>query len=152
MPRGSTIAVIHGPNLNLLGQRESTIYGNVTLEAINARLQTRAESLGAQLSMYQSNHEGALVDHIQSLVGRCSGIIINAGALTHTSVALRDALLAASIPFVEVHISNVYARESFRHTSYLAPVARGVIVGFGALSYELALEALLRPATPPETQ
>jgi 3-dehydroquinate dehydratase II len=129
--------------LNLLGTREPKIYGTTTLQQIDQNLRDLATDLGAQVSCFQSAREGALVEHIHSLRGRCDGIIINAAGYTHTSVALRDALIGVGIPFVEVHLSNVYARESFRHTSLLADVAKGVIVGFGALSYELALGALL---------
>ena len=141
--RGRRIAVVNGPNLNLLGTRETRVYGSTTLSQIEQRLRDLANDLGAQVSCFQSAREGALIEHIHSLRGRCDGIIINAAGYSHTSIALRDALLAVGIPFVEVHISNVYARESFRHTSVLADVARGVIVGFGPLGYELALGALL---------
>lgn len=137
------IAVIHGPNLNLLGQREPALYGNDTLDTLNASLEALAETLEVTLSTFQSNCEGALIDHIQGLRGRCQGIVINAASLTHTSVGLRDALVATEVPFVEVHLSNVYAREPFRHRSYLADVARGVVCGFGPQSYALALRALV---------
>ena len=136
------LAVIHGPNLNLLGTREPEIYGTETLAQINQRLTDKARELGASLSTFQSNHEGELVDHIQNLVGNCDGIVINAAAYTHTSIALRDALVATKLPFVEVHLSNTYRREDFRQRSLLADVAQGVIVGFGSRSYELGLLAL----------
>src|SRR5690606_19638350 len=133
------ILVLHGPNLNLLGTREPEVYGRHTLADINQRLQEVATEAGAQCSTYQSNHEGALADRIH--VAREDGtdfIIINAAAYTHTSVALRDALTAVQIPFVEVHISNVHKRESFRHRSYLADAALGVIAGLGPYGYEAA--------------
>lgn len=142
--RPRRIAVVNGPNLNLLGQREPRVYGSTTLDEINGRLRELAAELGAEVSFFQSNHEGALVDHVQSLRGVCDGAIVNAGGYTHTSVALRDALVASEVPFVEVHLSNVFAREEFRHRSMLSAVARGVIVGLGPLSYELALGALLQ--------
>jgi len=137
------LLVLHGPNLNLLGLREPGLYGSRSLEQINTDLTTRAQALGAQLECFQSNHEGALVDRIQAARGQCAGLLINAGAYTHTSIALRDALLAVAIPFVEVHLSNVHAREPFRHHSYLADRALGVICGFGPTSYSLALEGLV---------
>jgi len=135
--------VLHGPNLNLLGLREPGLYGSRSLDQINAALAARAQALGAELDCFQSNHEGALVDRIQAARGQCEGLLINAGAYTHTSIALRDALLAVAIPFVEVHLSNVHARETFRHHSYLADKALGVICGFGPASYSLALEGLV---------
>ncbi len=137
-----SILVIHGPNLNLLGVREPGIYGSVTLEAINRLLTEKAVSLDFSLSVIQSNHEGTLVDAIQGALGQHQGILINAGAYTHTSIAIRDALSAVNIPTVEVHLSNIYQRESFRHHSYIAPIAIGQISGFGANSYLLGLDAL----------
>ena len=137
------LLVLHGPNLNLLGIREPGLYGTASLAAIDGDLQARARGLGVGLDCFQSNHEGSLVDRIQEAAGRCQGILINAGAYTHTSVALRDALLAVAIPFVEVHLSNTHAREPFRHRSLLADRAVGVICGFGALSYRLGLEGLV---------
>ena len=136
------ILVIHGPNLNLLCQREPEIYGTLTLEAVTAALQQTAAELGCLLSSFQSNSEGALVDAIQGAIGCYDGILINPAAYTHTSVALRDALAAPGIPFVEVHLSNIHRREPFRHHSYLAPLAVGQICGFGLDSYLLGLRAL----------
>ena len=134
------ILVLHGPNLNLLGTREPHVYGHTTLDALNAGLVELARSLGSTLTAFQSNHEGALVDRIQA--ARQDGtdfVIINAGAFTHTSVAIRDALAGVAIPFVEVHISNVYKREAFRHHSYLSDLAQGVVAGLGPLGYEAAV-------------
>ena len=136
------ILVINGPNLNLLGSREPGLYGTETLEAINARLGSLAESLGAEADFLQSNHEGALVDAIQGLAGRYDGAVLNAGAYTHTSLALRDAVLASPVPVVEVHLTNPAAREEFRKSSLLSGACRGLIAGFGAASYELALRHL----------
>jgi 3-dehydroquinate dehydratase-2 len=136
----TTILVLHGPNLNLLGTREPGIYGADTLDTINMRLRGLALDGGFGLDVLQSNHEGALVDRVQAAAADGTGfIIINPAAFTHTSVALRDALLAVKIPFVEVHLSNVHARESFRHHSYFSDIAVGVIAGLGAQGYELAL-------------
>lgn len=134
------ILVLHGPNLNLLGQREPEIYGSLTLAQIDERLSALAGQLGASLSTFQSNHEGALVDRIQA--ARTDGtayIVINAGAYTHTSVAIRDALAGVAIPFIEVHLSNVYKREPFRHHSYLSDLAVAVIAGLGPEGYEAAV-------------
>jgi 3-dehydroquinate dehydratase-2 len=138
-----SVLVLHGPNLNLLGQREPGIYGSTTLAEIDTLLVEQASHLDVKLSCLQSNHEGELVDAIQSAWGRDRGILINAGAYTHTSVAIRDALAAVNIPTVEVHLSNIYRRESFRHHSYIAPIAIGQISGFGAESYLLGLQALV---------
>lgn len=138
------ILVLHGPNLNMLGTREPSVYGRQTLTDINQNLQHVAASAGAQCTTFQSNHEGELVDRIQAAhADGTDFIVINAGAYTHTSVALRDALSAVSIPFVEVHLSNVHKRETFRHHSYLSDVAQGVIVGLGAYGYEAALRYAL---------
>lgn len=132
--------VLHGPNLNLLGQREPALYGDASLPQINRRLQAAARAGGARLSVFQSNDEAALIDRIQQAPGaRVDFIIINPAAFTHTSVALRDALAAVAIPFVEVHLSNVHAREAFRRHSYFSDLARGVVSGLGAYGYEAAL-------------
>jgi 3-dehydroquinate dehydratase-2 len=138
-----SLLILHGPNLNLLGKREPHIYGSVTLEEINHFLVKEAERLGATVVCLQSNHEGILVDQIQEALGKYHGIIINAGAYTHTSVAIRDAIAAVKIPTVEVHLSNIYQRENFRHHSYIAPIAIGQISGFGPNSYRLGLQALI---------
>ncbi|MEB3270824.1 MAG: type II 3-dehydroquinate dehydratase [Synechococcus sp.] len=137
------LLLLNGPNLNLLGKREPGLYGTATLADIETDLQLRAEALNCLLECFQSNHEGALIDRIQAAQGGTDGILINAGAYTHTSIALRDALLAVAIPYVELHLSNVHAREPFRHHSCLADRAVGVIAGFGANSYRLALEGLV---------
>ena len=139
----TNILVLHGPNLNLLGRREPGIYGSVTLAEINSRLVQEGGILNCKVVVLQSNHEGVLVDAIHDALGKYQGIIINAGAYTHTSIALRDALAASAIPVVEVHLSNIYQRESFRHHSYIAPIAVGQISGFGAESYHLGLQALV---------
>ncbi|HLO87779.1 MAG TPA: type II 3-dehydroquinate dehydratase [Nostocaceae cyanobacterium] len=138
-----SILVLHGPNLNLLGQREPGIYGSLTLAEINRFLAEEATKLEAQVVAVQSNHEGVLVDKIHEALGQHQGILINAGAYTHTSVALRDAIAAVKLPTVEVHLSNIYRREDFRHHSYIAPVVIGQISGFGAQSYLLGLQALV---------
>ena len=138
------IQVIHGPNLDLLGTREPEIYGATTLEEIDAALAETAKERGAEVECFQSNHEGVLVDRIQAARERNSGIVINAGAYTHTSVALLDALNAAELPAVEVHISNIYKREAFRHRPDISPAAVGVIAGLGSQGYLLALQALAR--------
>jgi 3-dehydroquinate dehydratase-2 len=137
------IAVVHGPNLNLLGTREPQVYGRVTLAQVDAGLAALAEELGAEAEFFQSNHEGALVDHVQAAAARVDGFVVNAGAYTHTSIALGDALAGVARPYVEVHVSNVFARERFRHRSYLAGRAVGVISGFGPNSYLLGLRALV---------
>ena len=133
--------MLHGPNLNLVGTREPTIYGRTTLADIDAQLLQLATELGVTVTTFQSNSEGQLVDRIQAARGSTAAIVINAGAYTHTSVALRDALLAAELPVVEVHLSNTYKREAFRHRSLIADIAVGQVVGFGADSYLLGLRA-----------
>jgi 3-dehydroquinate dehydratase II len=138
------ILVLHGPNLNLLGKREPGIYGSSTLDDITAQLEAESIHLSAAISTLQSNHEGILVDAIHAALGVQDGILINAGAYTHTSVALRDALAGVAIPTVEVHLSNIYRREEFRHHSYIAPIALGQISGFGPASYRLGLLALVQ--------
>ncbi len=138
-----SVLVLHGPNLNLLGQREPGIYGASTLEDINRDLDSLATELGIAVDALQSNHEGLLVDAIQGASQKHQGILINAAAYTHTSVALRDAIAAVNIPTVEVHLSNIYKRETFRHHSYIAPVVVGQISGFGPDSYSLGLRALV---------
>ncbi len=138
----SKIVVIHGPNLNMLGIREPDIYGAVTLTNIELRLTVLATTLNIHLEFYQSNHEGAIIDRIQACFGVADGIIINPGAFTHYSYALRDAISSVSIPTIEVHLSNIHKREQFRQTSVTAPVAVGQISGFGAYSYELGLMAI----------
>jgi len=138
--------VLHGPNLNLLGAREPEIYGYDSLQDIDARLAALAEAQGHQLECLQSNAEHVLVERIQAARGRAACAIINPGAFTHTSIALRDAFLAAELPFIEVHLSNIHARESFRRTSYLSDIAQGVITGLGARGYEFALQAVMAAA------
>ncbi|HML34314.1 type II 3-dehydroquinate dehydratase [Sporomusa sphaeroides] len=135
------ILVLHGPNLNFLGKREPDIYGATTLEDINTMLQERAEGLGLELTVIQTNHEGVMIDAIQQAQGQYACIIINPAAFTHYSIAVRDALAAVSVPAIEVHLSNIYRREEFRHHSVVSPIAVGQIAGFGANSYLLALEA-----------
>jgi 3-dehydroquinate dehydratase II len=142
------LEVIHGPNLNLLGEREPGLYGPLRLEDVDAAIRAEAAELGVEVGIYQSNHEGALVDRIQETGRTAAGYVVNAAAYTHTSVALRDALMAVGRPFVEVHLSNVYARESFRRKSLLAPVALATVGGFGALSYTLALRGLVGHLEP----
>ncbi len=137
------IAIVHGANLRMLGRREPEVYGSDTLEDIDRRIRTLAEELGAEVEIFQSNSEGAILDYLEEAAPRIDGVLINPGAFTHTSVALRDALAGIERPFVEVHLSNPAARESFRHRSYLAPVAAGVVAGFRAESYLLALRGLL---------
>ncbi|HMO58944.1 MAG TPA: type II 3-dehydroquinate dehydratase [Roseiflexaceae bacterium] len=138
------ILVLHGPNLNMLGRREPEIYGHTTLAQINEALQHAAQAAGVQLLILQSNHEGALIDFLQAEGWDAAGIIINPGALTHYGLALRDALASLSAPIVEIHLSNVYQREAFRHTSVVAPVAAGQIAGLGWHGYLLALQWLIQ--------
>lgn len=137
------IGVLHGPNLNTLGQREPEVYGSTTLAAIDAMIVESASAAGAEVTSFQSNLEGALVDWIQAEASQVTGWVVNAAGFTHSSVALRDALVASGHPFVEVHISNVFAREEFRHHSVLADVALGVVTGFGPESYVLGMRGLL---------
>lgn len=136
------IYVLNGPNLNLLGQRQPHLYGAATLGDIETRLRDRASVLGLAVEFRQSNHEGVLIDWVQEARLKAAGIIINAGGLTHSSVALMDALLAADLPIIEVHLTNIYRREAFRHHSYVSHAATGIICGLGAQGYELALDAL----------
>jgi len=138
------ILVVHGPNLNLLGKREPHIYGNVTLDEINGRLKALAAELGVEVSFFQSNHEGELVQKVQDSMGECQAMVINPGAYTHTSVALRDAIASTGILTVEVHLSNIYRREEFRQHSYISGVAAGQITGFGPESYLLGLRAAIQ--------
>lgn len=138
-----SILVLQGPNLNLLGTREPEIYGRDTLDDIHARLRVQAQAAGAAVDTFQSNHEGALIDRIHAARGNVDFIIINPGAFTHTSVAIRDALSGVAIPFIEVHLSNVHRREPFRHHSYFSDVAVGTIVGLGVRGYALAMDYAL---------
>jgi len=137
------ILIIHGPNLNMLGKREPEIYGATTLEEINAALTAKAKELGAEVTFFQSNSEGEIVSSIQDSMSKVDGIVINPGAYTHTSVAIRDAILSSGLPVVEVHISNIYKREDFRQQSFVSGVALGVISGFGVNSYSLGLSGLI---------
>ncbi len=145
-----TILLINGPNLNTLGTREPAIYGSVTLGQIFTMLQRRGQELDATVESFQSNHEGAIIDFIQQKAGQADGIIINPGALSHYSIALRDTLAAVKAPVIEVHLSNIYAREEFRHQSLMAPVCKGHIVGMGWRGYLLAFEGLVELAREQE--
>jgi 3-dehydroquinate dehydratase-2 len=142
------IYVLNGPNLNLLGTREPEVYGKETLDDLRQRCERKAQSLGFLVEFRQSNVEGELVTWIQEARTEASGLIVNAGALTHTSIAMLDALLACQVPSVEVHLSNIFAREPFRHRSYISKAAKGVICGFGGLGYEFAIEALAATISP----
>ncbi len=137
------IAVLNGPNLNLLGQREPEVYGRTTLGEIETMVREAARPLGAEIEWFQTNHEGALVDAVQGLRGRVDGALVNAAAFTHSSLSLRDAMLAVKVPFVELHLSNIFAREPERRHSVIADLAVGLVTGFGAQSYLLALQALV---------
>lgn len=150
--RSSCIAIINGPNLNMLGKREIGIYGGKTLEQINGEIREEASKCQISLDFFQSNVEGFLVDYIHGCVGKMAGIVINAGAYTHYSIALRDAIAAVKLPAIEVHISNIYKRESFRHVSFIAPVCVGQICGFGSYGYILGLHALLEVLAERDSQ
>ena len=141
MPTPPVIFVLNGPNLNLLGSREPRIYGTQSLDDVRTALEERAKGLGVKLDFRQSNHEGELVDWLQEAMAKASAVILNAGGYSHTSIAIRDAAAALQVPVIEVHVSNVYAREHFRRQSFVAQVARGSIVGLGPLGYVLALDA-----------
>jgi 3-dehydroquinate dehydratase-2 len=138
----TSIQILNGPNLNLLGTRQPDVYGKTTLADVHAMCSDKAKSLGFDIAFDQSNHEGALIDLIHAAKGKHAAIILNAGAYTHTSIALMDAIASVELPVVEVHLSNIHAREEFRHRSYIAPVALGQICGFGATGYLMALDAL----------
>ncbi|WP_138923276.1 type II 3-dehydroquinate dehydratase [Sulfitobacter sp. BSw21498] len=138
----TSILILNGPNLNLLGTRQPDVYGKTTLADVHAICSDKAKSLGFDIAFEQSNHEGALIDLIHAAKGKHAAIILNAGAYTHTSIALMDAIASVELPVVEVHLSNIHAREEFRHRSYIAPVALGQICGFGATGYLMALDAL----------
>ncbi|WP_019143778.1 type II 3-dehydroquinate dehydratase [Aeromicrobium massiliense] len=151
----TVVHVLNGPNLNLLGKREPAVYGHATLADVEQRCRAFAGELGLELDFRQSNHEGELVTWlhecgVEVAAGRSVGVVLNAGAYTHTSVALRDAVVGAEVPMIEVHLTNVHAREEFRHRSYLSGVARGVVVGLGPLGYDLAIRALHDAARPAE--
>lgn len=144
----TSLLILNGPNLNLLGTRQPEVYGSTTLADIETMCRHKAEVLGIDVAFLQSNHEGALIDAIHAAKGAHHGIILNAGAYTHTSVALMDALASVELPTIELHLSNVHAREEFRHTSYIAKVALGIICGFGSNGYVLAMEAMHRHLDP----
>ena len=137
------ILILHGPNLNLLGTREPEVYGSMTLDGINQKMIALGKELGAEVTCLQSNHEGALIDALHDARTWASGVVFNPGGYTHTSVALRDAISAIVIPVIEVHLSNVYAREEFRHTTFISAVCKGKVTGFGRRSYELGLRGLV---------
>lgn len=144
MENNPKILVIHGPNLNMLGKREPDLYGKTTLAEINTNLKELGHRLGLAVETFQSNHEGAIVEKIQQAMGTCKGVIINPAAYTHTSVAIRDALLLLDIPVIEIHISNIFKRESFRHKSMITDIVTARISGFGVYGYNLALEGIAR--------
>ncbi len=144
MEKQARVLVIHGPNLNMLGRREPGIYGSDTLADIDARLAEEGRHLGLHVETFQSNHEGAIVDRIQEALGSCDGILINPAAYTHTSVAIRDALLVLSVPVIEVHLSNIHKREKFRRKSLVSDIAHATLAGFGAQGYLLALQGLAK--------
>lgn len=138
------LLILNGPNLNLLGTRQPEVYGPTTLADIEAMCMAHAEALGITVTFAQSNHEGVMIDHLHAARDTCAGVILNAGAFTHTSVALMDAISSIQVPVIELHLSNIHAREAFRHKSYIAPVAVGQICGFGAAGYPLAMDAMIR--------
>ena len=138
------IQIINGPNLNMLGKREPAVYGKTTLDQINSELKTQGENLNVSIEIFQSNHEGKIVEKIQNVFKTCEGIIINPAGYTHTSIAIRDALLLHDIPIIEVHLSNIYKRETFRHKSMTADIVTGQIAGFGAYGYTMALNAMIK--------
>ena len=142
--KGPRILAVHGPNLNLLGRRDTDVYGKSTLAEINAALRAEAKKLGAEITVFQSNAEGTILDRLHAAIGKFDGLLINPAGLTHTSVSLRDAIEALGFPAVEVHLSNIFRREAFRHTSFMSPVCVGTIAGFGLDSYLLGLAALVR--------
>lgn len=137
------ILLLHGPNLNILGKRRPEIYGRTSMKQINDMVRARADSLGCELTIYQSNHEGVLIDNLQQHIGECDGVVVNPGALTHYGLSLRDALEAMETPVVEVHLSNIHAREEWRRSSVVSPIALGQVVGFGPRGYVAALELLV---------
>ena len=138
------ILVIHGPNLNMLGKREPETYGHTTLDEVNAELQIQGQSLGLTVETFQSNHEGEIIDRIQQAMGTCAGLIINPAAYTHTSIAIRDALLLLDVPIIEVHISDISKRESFRHTSMITDISAAQLMGHGVQGYSMALETIAK--------
>ena len=142
--------IIHGPNLNMLGKREPEVYGKETLDEINKRLKKLSKKLKIDIEIFQSNHEGELIEKIQEASGDCSGLVINPAAFTHTSVGIRDALLLLDIPVIEIHISNIYKREAFRHKSMIADVVTAQISGFGIQGYIMALEAITKMGSSPD--